>query len=52
MEKQIDRFLLDYFDKNLKKGYKLEDLRIILIKQGYLRSDIEKRKQKKQKKRD
>ena len=41
MERQIDRFLLDYFSKNLKKGYKLEDLRIILIKQGYLRSDID-----------
>ena len=41
MERQIDRFLLDYFDKNLKKGYKLEDLRVILIKQGYLRSDID-----------
>ena len=41
MEKQIDRFLLDYFSKNMKKGYKLEDLRIILIQQGYLRSDID-----------
>ena len=41
MEKQIDRFLLDYFDKNLKKGYKFEDLRIILTQQGYLRSDID-----------
>ena len=41
MDRQIDRFLLDYFNKNLKKGYKLEDLRIILIQQGYLRSDID-----------
>jgi len=41
MDKQIDRFLLDYFNKNLKKGYKIEDLKIILIKQGYLRSDID-----------
>jgi len=41
MDRQIDRFLLDYFGKNMKKGYKLEDLRIILIQQGYLRSDID-----------
>ena len=41
MDRQIDRFLLDYFDKNMKKGYKIEDLRIILIQQGYLRSDID-----------
>ena len=41
MDRQIDRFLLDYFDKNMKKGYKLDDLRIILIQQGYLRSDID-----------
>ncbi|MFA4952906.1 MAG: hypothetical protein WC584_01670 [Candidatus Pacearchaeota archaeon] len=41
MDRQIDRFLLDYFDKNMKKGYKLEDLKIILVQQGYLRSDID-----------
>ena len=41
MDKQIDRFLLDYFNKNIKKGYKLEELKIVLLRQGYLRSDID-----------
>jgi len=41
MEKQIDRFLLDYFNKNMKKGYKMEDLKLILLSQKYLRSDID-----------
>lgn len=41
MTKDVDRFLLDYFHKNLKKGYSVESLRFTLISQGYLRSDIE-----------
>lgn len=41
MTKDVDRFLLNYFHKNLKKGYTVESLRFTLISQGYLRSDIE-----------
>ncbi len=41
MDKQIDRFLLDYFNKNMKKRYKIEDLKLILLSQKYLRSDID-----------
>ena len=41
MAKYIDRFLLDYFYRNLKKGYKVEDLKIGIIRQVYLRSDVE-----------
>ena len=36
-----DRILLDYLNKNLKKGYKLDHLRIILLQQGYLRIDVD-----------
>jgi hypothetical protein len=29
------RTILDYFEKNLKKGYKVDALKYILINQGY-----------------
>ncbi len=33
--------LVEYLQRNLKKGYKLEDLRWALINQGYSRINIE-----------
>jgi uncharacterized protein Smg (DUF494 family) len=41
MAKDVDRFLLDYFHKNLGKGYTVESLKFTLLSQGYLRSDID-----------
>lgn len=34
------RTLLDYFEKNLKKGYKIEALKYILLNQGYSKTEI------------
>lgn len=34
--------IVDYLDKNLKKGYKLEDLRWALVNQKHSRIEIEK----------
>jgi len=33
--------LIEYFRKNLKKGYTLESLKVALVKQGYSRGLIE-----------
>lgn len=41
-EKATDKFLMEYLEKNLAKGYKLDDLRFLLIKEGYLRIDVDK----------
>ena len=35
------RTLVDYLKKNIKKGYKIDALRIALIKQGYPRASID-----------
>lgn len=34
--------IIDYLDKNIKKGYKIEELRWALISQKHSRSEIEK----------
>lgn len=34
------RTILDYFEKNLKKGYKLDDLKYMLLSQGYSKTEI------------
>jgi uncharacterized protein Smg (DUF494 family) len=34
------RTLLDYFEKNLKKGYKIDALRYVLLNQGYSKTEI------------
>jgi len=34
------RTLLDYFEKNLKKGYKVDALKYILLNQGYSKTEI------------
>jgi hypothetical protein len=39
---QAIRKILDYIQKNLDKGYKLEDLRWALISQGYSKFEVEK----------
>ncbi len=33
--------LMDYFKKNLKKGYPIDTLRVALINQGYLRPTVD-----------
>ena len=33
--------LIDYIKKNLKKGYKIDTLRIALINQGYPRASVD-----------
>lgn len=33
--------VLEYLEKNLKKGYKLEDLKYVLLNQGYMRIEVE-----------
>lgn len=35
------RTILDYFEKNLKKGYKMDDLKFMLISQGYPKVDVD-----------
>ncbi len=35
------RQILDYLEKNLKKGYKLDDLKYVLFNQGYMRIEVE-----------
>lgn len=34
------RTLLDYFERNLKKGYKVEALKYVLLNQGYSKIEI------------
>lgn len=34
--------IMDYFNRNVKKGYPLEDLKWTLIRQGYLKIEVEK----------
>jgi len=34
------RTILDYFEKNLKKGYKVDALRYVLLNQGYSKIEI------------
>jgi len=34
------RTILDYFEKNLKKGYKLDDLKYMLLSQGYSKTEV------------
>ncbi len=40
-ESSYKKRLIDYFKKNLKKGYPIVTLRVALINQGYLRSTID-----------
>ena len=40
MEENRGRKLIDYFKKNLEKGYTEESLKWALIQQGYSRTDI------------
>jgi len=35
------RKLMEYFEKNLKKGYTIESLKWSLIKQGYSRASVD-----------
>jgi len=35
------RSMLDYLEKNLKKGYKMDDLKYMLLSQGYSRIDVD-----------
>jgi hypothetical protein len=35
------RSILDYLERNLKKGYKLDDLRYVLLGQGYSRVEVD-----------
>ena len=41
MELNSRNKIIEYFGKNLKKGYTLESLKIALVKQGYSRGLIE-----------
>jgi hypothetical protein len=41
MPRDSKRNLVEYFKKNMKKGYDLESLKWALIKQGYSRSLVE-----------
>ncbi len=41
-ESEYKRRLMDYFKKNLKKGYTTESLKWALINQGYSRTAVEK----------
>jgi len=34
------RTILDYFEKNLKKGYKVDALKYVLLNQGYSKTEI------------
>lgn len=34
------RTILDYFEKNLKKGYKIDALKYVLLNQGYSKVEI------------
>lgn len=35
------RSILDYIEKNIRKGYKMDDLRYMLLSQGYSRIDVD-----------
>ena len=41
MSRRLDE-IMDYLNKNLKKNYSIEDLKWALIRQGYLKSEVEK----------
>ncbi len=41
MPRDSKKNLVDYFKKNIKKGYTLDSLKWALIKQGYSRSIVE-----------
>jgi TPP-dependent pyruvate/acetoin dehydrogenase alpha subunit len=41
MEVTYKRRIIDYFKKNVKKGYPIQTLKFALINQGYLRPMVE-----------
>ncbi len=41
MEGTYKRKIIDYFKKNIKKGYPAQTLKVALINQGYLRPMVE-----------